>query len=149
RESLLQYLDIRERRMAPLVERLRDGETIRLTYRDDDRFQVDSSQADVKIEEGTFPSWIVTEDSEAGALARLTFDDYVWKSKSYPPGNLPIALACIHRVEGSKESTDRVLRLGLTRSRAFPELRPGARYLLEPRFTDYNIDRVLGHLAEL
>ena len=40
-ESIRAYLGIRERRMAPLAERLRDGETLRLTYLGDDRFRLD------------------------------------------------------------------------------------------------------------
>ena len=33
----------------------------------------------------TFPNWILTEESEDGAIARLSFDDYAWKDRMYAP----------------------------------------------------------------
>ena len=148
-ESILSYLGIRERRMAPLAERLQDGETLRLTYLGDDRFRLDSSQQDASVEEDTFPDWILTEETEAGNVARLSFDDYAWKDKPYAPNHLPIALAGVKAVGDSEDSSGGVLRLDLKPGRLFPQLRPGAQYLLEQRFTDFSIDKVLGHLAEL
>ena len=148
-ESILSYLGMRERRMAPLAERLQDGETLRLTYLGDDRFRLDPSQQDASVEEDTFPNWILTEETEAGNIARLSFDDYAWKDRPYAPNNLPIALAGIKAVGDPEDSSGGVIRLDLKPGRLFPQLRPGARYLLEQRFTDFNIDKVLGHLAEL
>ena len=138
----LDFRPARERRMAPLAERLIDGETLRLTSLGDDRFRLDSSQRDVKIEQDTFPNWIVTEESEEGTIARLSFDDYVWKDRPYAPNNLPIALAAITEVVESENSTDRVLHLDLSPGRLFPRLRPGAHYLLEQRFTDFHTERI-------
>jgi DNA replication ATP-dependent helicase Dna2 len=148
-ESILSYLGVRERRMAPLAERLQDGETLRLSYLGDDRFQLDSSQHDARVEEDTFPNWIMTEETEAGNVARLSFDDYNWKDKPYAPGNLPIALVGVKSVGASEDSSGVVMRLDVKPGRLFPQLRTGARYLLEQRFTDFQIDKVLGHIAEL
>jgi hypothetical protein len=148
-ESILGYLGVRERRLAPLVERLQEGETIRLTFLGEDRFGVDPAQVDARIDVDTFPKWIVTEESEDGNLARLSFDDYFWKDRPYPPGNLPIALAAITGVAAPSEAPGRVLHLDLRPGRLFPKLRPGARYLLEPRFTDFHTEKVLAHLTEL
>ncbi len=148
-ESILGYLGVRERRMAPLAERLQDGETLRLTYLGDDRFRLDPSQQDARVEEDTFPNYILTEETEAGNIARLSYDDYVGKDKVYAPNHLPIALAGIESVGPSEDSPGLVIRLELNRGRLFPAPRPGARYLLEQRFTDFQVDKVLNHLAEL
>ena len=94
-ESIRAYLGIRERRMAPLAERLRDGETLRVTYLGDDRFRLDASQRDALPAPDTFPNWILTEESDDGAIARLSFDDYAWKDRMYAPNNQPIALAAM------------------------------------------------------
>ncbi len=148
-ESILGYLGVRERRMAPLGERLMDGETLRLTHLADGRFRLDPSQRDVKLEEETFANWILTEASEEGNIARLSFDDYVWKDRPYAPNNLPLALAGVKAIGDPEDSTEGVLRLDVKPGRLFPSLKPGAQYFLEQRYTDYNIDKVLAHLSEL
>ena len=113
-----------ERRMAPLAERLLDGETLRLTYLADDRFRLDPSQQDVRLEEETFPNWIVTEESEEGNIARLSFDDYVWKDRMYAPNNLPIALAGVKAIGDPEDSAGGVLRLDV-KPGAFPAAQAG------------------------
>jgi hypothetical protein len=148
-ESIVNYLGVRQGRMAPLPERLREGHTLRLTSLGGDRFRLEASQRDFLPEPDTFPNWIVTEESEAGAIARLSFDDYAWKERSYPPNNLPLALASISDVEEPDEAPGAVLRLALNPGRLFPTLQPGATYLLEERYTDYNVERILAHLADL
>ncbi|MGP0066623.1 MAG: AAA domain-containing protein [Isosphaeraceae bacterium] len=148
-ESILSYLGVRELRMAPLAERLQDAETLRLTYLGDDRFRLDPSQKDASIEEDSFPNWILTEETGAGNVARLSFDDYAWKDRLYAPSNLPIALAGIRGVGDPEDASRDVLRLEVKPGRQFPPLRPESRYLLEQRFTDFTIDKVLAHLAEL
>ncbi len=147
-ESIRAYLDVRQARMAPLTERLRDGETLRLTHIDGSRFRLDPSQRDSQPTTGSFADHILTEESEEGAVARLSFDDYACKDRPYPP-NLPLALAAVANVEEPGAAPGAVLRLSLSPSRAFRGPRPGATYLLEPRYTDYNVERVLKHLSEL
>ncbi len=142
-ESIRAYLGIRERRMAPLAERLRDGETLRVTHLGGDRYRLDAAQRDMLPKPDTFPNWILTEDSEAGNIARLSFDDYAWKDRAYPPGNLPIALAGVAAVEEPDDTPGAVLRLELKPGRLFPGPRAGQTYLLEDRYTDYNVERVL------
>ncbi len=148
-ESIRAYLGIRERRMAPLAERLRDGETLRVTYLGDDRFRLDASQRDALPAPDTFPNWILTEESDDGAIARLSFDDYAWKDRMYAPNNQPIALAAMAGVDEPDEAPGAVLRLELKPGRLFRAPRAGTSYLLEQRYTDYNVEKVLKHLAEL
>jgi hypothetical protein len=148
-ESIVDYLSIRQRRMAPLEERLRAGETLRLTHIAGDRFRLDASQRDFLPDCETFPNRILTEESEAGAVARLSFDDYARKGLNYPPANLPLALAAVSAVEEPDEALGAVLRLAVSPGKQFVGPSPGATYLLEKRYTDPNVDRVLTHLAEL
>ena len=148
-ESIVTYLGVRQGRMAPLQERLREGETLRLTFIGGDRFRLDPSQRDYLPDCETFPNRILTEESEEGSVARLSFDDYARKAQSYPPANLPIALAGVTAVEEPDDAPGAVLRLAVSPGRQFPGLKPGAAYLLDLRYTDYNVDRVLGHLTEL
>lgn len=148
-ESIVNYLGIRQARMAPLEERLREGETLRLTHLGGDRFRLDASQRDFAPDGETFPNRILVEDSEAGAIARLSFDDYAWKDRVYPPGNLPLALACVSAIEPPDGNPGAVLRLSLNPGKLFGIPKPGTSYLLDQRYTDYNIDKVLNHLIEL
>lgn len=148
-ESIVNYLGIRQARMAPLEERLREGETLRLTHLGGDRFRLDASQRDFVPECETFPNRILTEDSDAGSIARLSFDDYAWKDRRYAPGNLPLALAGVSEVEPPDDTPGAVLRLELNIGKLFGSPKPGTAYLLDPRYTDYNVDRVLSHLVEL
>ena len=119
-ESILRYLGVRERRMAPLAERLRDGETLRLTHLDDDRFRLDASQRDDAPRPDTFPNWILTEESEDGAIARLSFDDYAWKDRMYAPNNLPLALAAVTGGGGSRRGPRRRAPAGAEARPALP-----------------------------
>ena len=125
--------------MAPLAERLRDGETLRLTHLGGDRFRLDASQRDFLPDCETFPNWILTEESEAGAVARLSFDDYAWKDRTYPPGNLPLALAAVAAVEEPDEAPGAVLRLALKPGRLF--LGPQARDDLPAREAVHGLQR--------
>jgi len=96
------------------------------TYLGDDRFQLDPSPADVRIDNDTFPNWIVTEESEEGTIARLSFDDYVWKDRPYAPNNLPIALVAITKVVESENTTDRVLARGREARPSLPAVAAGS-----------------------
>src|SRR5262249_40094077 len=71
------------------------------------------------------------------------------RAQSYPPATLPLALAGVSEVEEPDEAPGAGLRLALSPGRLFTGPTPGARYLLDARYTDYNIDKVLAHLVEL
>lgn len=141
-ESVLGYLDVRNRRGRPLEERLAFESTLRLTYLGDDRYQLDPDQVEADIGFSSWFNWILTGDHEAGRRARLSYADFVYRSASYAPKNLDLALAAIV----SRESDD-VLRLQLTPSQAFTAPVVGETYYLEPRFTDWTTPRLLTELA--
>ena len=145
-ESVLDYLSVREARMAPLDEQLRAGAAIRLTYDGDDRFLVDPIHRDLDIHATSFPQWILTEDSEAGVRARQAYHDYGNRKRVWIPKNLPIALAGITSVESTPETPNAAIHLELKNGAMSPELRTKKRYLLGQRMTDFLSDYAIDQL---
>jgi DNA replication ATP-dependent helicase Dna2 len=148
-ESVVQYLAIREARMAPVAERLRDGTCLFLTHRGGARFELDRMHEDLDIESSGFAKWILTEDTDAGARARLSYNDFANRDRVWVPKNSPLALAAITNVETTVERPNVAVQLHVTPSRAMPPLAIGHQYLLDQRYTDFNLQRVLDELAEL
>ncbi len=147
-ESVVNYLKTRRARMAPLAERIRSGETLRLTHLDGDRFRLDPSQHDFVPEPDRFPDRFLTDDAPDGHLARLSYDDYARKAELHPPSNLPMALASVEAIE-APDDDGAVIRLLLRPSPRFVGPIPGRTYLLDRRFTDFHVDRVIAHLDDL
>jgi hypothetical protein len=149
-ESVLGYLAVREARMAPLAERLRRGDAVRLTYAGGQRFLVDAMHQDLDLWPSGYPQWLLTEDTDSGRQAALTYHDYANRNRVWAPRNLPLALASIASVETSDERPNQALQLDVPRSSAvMPRLQPQRRYLLHPRFTDFNTARCITGLGEL
>lgn len=148
-ESIIGYLGLRERRMAPLTERLQSGESLRLEFLGEDRFAVDPRQWHLRIGEDGFPQWLLAEESDVGHRALLSYDDYANRKRVWVPKNLRLAIAGIKGVEGTLEAPTQFLRLDLTSSAAMPPLKTGQLYTLTPRFTDFNSDRVIAELDEI
>ncbi len=148
-ESVVSYLKTRRARMAPLAERIRAGDTLRLTYLGGDRFRLDPSQHDFLPETDRFPDRLLTEDAPDGHLARLSYDDYARKAELHPPANLPMSLASVEDVESSDDAPGAVVRLSLKPGPKFEGPVPGRTYLLDRRFTDFHVDRVMAHLDDL
>jgi DNA replication ATP-dependent helicase/nuclease Dna2 len=148
-ESVTQYLTIREARMAPLAERLRDGTCLSVTYWGGNRFELDRIHQDLDIEATGFYNWILTENSDAGTRACLSYNDYANRARVWVPRNSPLALAAIAHVETSVEQPNQAVHLDLSRSAAMNAPAAGRLYLLDQRYGDFNLDRVLAELGEL
>ena len=146
-ESAVRYVSIRSARVAPLTERLNSGNALRLTFLGDDRFQLDASQAELPIDVAGFPNWLMHEDTDAGHRAALGFDDYSNRSRVWVPKTLPLALAGVQDRTVTNASV--VLRLDVKQGQAMPNMKPGDRFLLSPRFTDFTSDHVLAEFEEL
>lgn len=143
-ESVVSYLDTRTRRGAPLEERLTSETTLRLTYRGDDRFEIDPEQREVDLAADTFLRWILTGDHEAGRRARLSYADFVYRQAMWAPKNLDLALAAIKARE-----SEALIHLGLTIGQAFTAMQVGATFYLEPRFTDWTTKYLLAELVAI
>ena len=148
-ESVVSYLALRQGRMAPLDERLKAGLALRVVYTGGSRFTIDPGHADHRIEATGFPSWLLTEDSNEGLRTALSYDDYQNRSRAWVPKNLPIALGSITQLESTLEAPNRALQLALTTSPAFAGLRLRGRYILHPRYTDFNSSKAIAELAAM
>ena len=148
-EMVLGYLAVRSTRMAPLAERLQSGDTLRLVYAEGDRFTLDPMHRGIRIEEDTFPQWLLTEDSNAGRNALLAYNDFLNRDRLWLPKNAALALAGIVAVEGTMQRPNQAVRLEVKTSPATPPFKLGGRYYLDRRFTDFNSEKVIEELEEL
>jgi hypothetical protein len=147
-ESVLDYLGLREGRMAPFQEQLKSRNVVSLRHADGDRFLVDPSQQDVLVEASGFLNFLLVDDSDTGREALLAFDDYGCRTFRFPPKNWAGRLAAVSVREGDEETTTAV-RLRLAEGSATPPFRSGGAFLLTERFTDWNVDRAIEELQLL
>ncbi|HEY1189429.1 MAG TPA: AAA domain-containing protein [Gemmata sp.] len=145
-ESVIRYVETRSARSAPLGERLASGTALRLTYRGDDEFEIDPSQAELPVPVGAFPNWLLHADTDAGHRAAIGYDDFNNRTRVWVPKNAALALAGI--ADRAADGGTATLNLEVKTGSATPLLVAGARYLLTPRFTDFNSDRVIEELNE-
>ena len=148
-EMVLGYLAVRNTRMAPLTERLRAADTLRLVYAGGDRFTLDPMHRAIRIEEDALSQWLLTEDSDAGRNALLAYNDFVNRDRLWLPRNAALALARIVAVEGTMQCPNQAVRLEVKTSPATPPFKLGGRYYLDRRFTDLNSEKVIAELEEL
>jgi len=148
-ESLLAYLEVRTARTAPLIERLRDQTTVELVAEENDWFWVVRGGAEFDLDEEAFPYRLLTPATPDGERAALTFADYLYRDRPYPPKNLAVAVAGVPEV--SRDALDQPLRvrLDLRRSSTMGPIVPGRRYRLDRRFTDYLSDRAIQELRAI
>ncbi|MBU9711217.1 bifunctional RecB family nuclease/DEAD/DEAH box helicase [Evansella tamaricis] len=144
-ESTLAYLDIRERRSKSLDERLTDGDSLRLKYIGEKKFELLNKEVlfDINFSE----AWVLTEDNHFGEQQQLKFKDYPYRNKFYAPKNLELYLASIgeHRHEDDRV----ILELEIVGKVNKFDLIPERNYLLSVRFTDWTSGRVLNGLGAI
>jgi DNA replication ATP-dependent helicase Dna2 len=142
-EAVLSYLEMRTARTAPVEELLQSDRSILLIARGGGAFEIDPAQVEIELHADGFASWLLTVDDEAGRKARLAYDDFVYRDKQYAPKYLPAALASIERVVGLS------LTLTLKPGAVFAPPAPGARCILDARFTDFTTRRLIDELAAI
>lgn len=143
-EAVLGYLDIRSRRGAPAEERLAHGHSIRLVARADGRFKVDGDLDALDIEASTYFEWILTGDTDGGRRARLAFDDFAFRDRSYAPRHLDLALAQVAKI-----GDNGVVEINLKPGGAFSAPAPKDVCTLERRFSDWLSSHLVGELDAL
>src|SRR5262249_47043537 len=74
-ESLLRCHALREGRQEPRAVQAQLGLALELVALGDRDFEV-AGEALMEVERGTFPSWLLVRDSDAGRRAQLEFKDY-------------------------------------------------------------------------
>ncbi len=95
-----------------------------------------------------FPSWLLVRDSDAGRRAQVEYADYWYRNKPYGgPENAHRAVVGIDEVRTGVGPA--VLRLSYARPFKDNPVKPGERFLLYQRFTDFTTDKIVGFLASL
>jgi hypothetical protein len=145
-EAVLGYIDLRQRRMAPLHERVAAGDAVVLRHLEGDRFAVEQVGEDLELGEDTFPRYLLAADNDDGHQATLKYDDWFNRDRVWVPKRVRLRVAGIHHVA---DTPARELRLELTEGPDTPPLQAGGRYVLGRRFTDFGTTRVFEELVEL
>jgi hypothetical protein len=146
-ESLLRCLAIREARTEARATQLLLGQVIELEALTSSDLRI-AGELPVEPEADTFPSWLLVRDTEEGRRAQLEYGDYWYRNKVHGGPDSP------HRaVVGIEQvfTADDGVRLRLHYARPFKNNppRPGERFLLYQRFTDFTTDGLVGFLEEL
>src|SRR5262249_52174969 len=96
-------------------------------------------------EAGSFPAWLLVRDSEEGRRAQVEYADYWYRNNRLGgPANPHRAVVAVADV--STTGGRLMLRLSYARPFSGPEPRPGERFLLYQRFTDFTTDGVVRFL---
>ncbi|MAB89515.1 MAG: ATP-dependent helicase [Planctomycetes bacterium] len=141
-ECVSACLETRERRTRPMGERIAAGSVVPLVFGDDGIFRADPP-VDVDWDE-SFPRYLLSPDTDEGEDAQMAYDDFGTRS-SVRGTKGPVALAEV--INRSTDGTE--YRLSFRPGRGFPPVRPGDRFNLHLRFTDWNTERVLRELVQL
>jgi hypothetical protein len=113
----------------------------------DSEFEVVGESA-LDLEEGGLPAWLLSRDSDAGRRAQLEFRDYAARGKMFMKPSPHLAMVSIQRLDEEGGIPRRVrLKYATKFDGSHPEV--GERFHLQPRFTDFNTDRVIEYLQEL
>jgi hypothetical protein len=145
-EAVLSYLGLRQRRMAPLSERVASGDGVVLRYLGGDRFAVDQIGEDLELGEAPFPKHLLAAADDEGQRALLSYDDWFNRARIWVPKRIRLRVAGITYVDGPPS---RQVRLELTEGADSPPLIRGGRYVLCERFTDFNSRHVVSELQAL
>lgn len=152
-EQLLGYLATRTARTAPRIERLESGTALRvrlLELASDGRnprwrAELAPESRHVLVERDGFCGWLVCEDTPEGDREQMRFMDYQYRRAFWIPKGIAVAYAEVAEVDSARAQ----LELAFTLGRDTPDLEAGKHYLLHPRFTDWNSEKVLEGLSLL
>jgi predicted RecB family nuclease len=140
-ESIVECLSLRALRTLPGNERETRGIAFSLRAAGDNSFSVMSNNGELLQEGG---SWLLSEDTPEGERAQMTFPDFYYRDKPFMPKGKPLYGATLEEIN-HKEVT-----LKLTKpSQSSPPVINGKDYLLQPRFMEWNSNRVSARLHEL
>jgi hypothetical protein len=147
-ESVLGYLCIREDRAEPEEVRLRLGLAMAIRALGNDEFEVLDGEA-MDLEASDFPQWLLSRAGAQGRRAQLAFKDFLARDQLYIARSSPlIAMVGVPRVD-TEHGVPRRLRLRYATNFEGGGPTPGEEFHLQPRFTDFNTDRVLNYLRDL
>lgn len=145
-ESLLRCLDVRNMRCEPRAVQLLLGKALELEALGDDRFRIVAGA--MEIDAGGYPEWLLVRDDAAGRQAQLEFRDYACRARLWQRQQAELALVGVAAIERDPLDAPTTLTLDYCRGFDGPRARPGERFLLHPRFTDFTTDGVVKFLRE-
>lgn len=146
-ESVTQYLALREGRGEPQDTRERLGLVATLRAVTETEFEVVGGTG-LELEEGGPPSWLLSRSTAAGRRAQLEFRDYGNRDKMYMKPSPHLALVSVAGVDEDANGPRRVRVRYATKFEMQPPA-PGELVHLQPRYTDFNSDRVIAFLQQL
>jgi hypothetical protein len=147
-ESLLQCLTIREARAEARATQVLLGQVIELKAINASEMEVVGKLV-VEPETSGFPAWLLVRDNEEGRRAQVEYADYWYRNKIHGGPDSPhraiVGVVEIRTMPGG------TARLRLEYARKFKDCapRPGERFLLYQRFTDFTTDPLVRFLEEL
>ncbi len=149
-ECFLGALKTRRRRSAPRAEREQQSLSIPLQCLDDRRWKVLSTVDSSAVTTSVMPDRLLVPEGEEGEKAQMAYDDFRNRATYYAPGKTPVRLAkLLDFTARPEDGTIKELELKVISASIQPELAPGERAVLHPRFQDSNTDKILACLREL
>lgn len=151
-ESLLGCLALREQRSEARAVQVTLGETLALVSVDGFEMQTDG-QALLDVEDDGRPRWLLVRDNDAGQRAQLEFKDYLYRNfpsrENYGPRPAAdLAVVCVTHLEQDELGFPKALHVKAAKNFSGGPPQRGERFLLYPRFMDYNTDRIITFLEE-
>ncbi len=149
-EQTLAAKQTRQLRTLPLEVQRQRGQIIELEWMEERTFKVMSSQLELVAD--TFKSFLMVEDTPEGHLAQLVFDDQ--KYVSTYPWKLPFhhARAVVSIKQVDEDATGFASQVTLTIHKPYQGKKrfvQGATYVLYPRYSNANGERIISFLEEL
>jgi DNA replication ATP-dependent helicase Dna2 len=152
-ESLMACLALRDQRAEARAVQSTLGTTLELVAVDGFDMHTVGDPL-LEVEKTDFPAWLLVRDNDAGRRAQLEFKDYYYRnypsSENYGPK--PADHLAIVSVKDDPTTDDlgfvRGLRLKAAKNFVAGPPQRGERFLLYPRFQDYNADRIIDFLQE-
>lgn len=148
-EALSAARAIRRERARPYLERVQSGVTISLAKLDESKWKVLSRLVDTHFDDGGgFLSFLLSPVGAEGDKAQMAFDDF--REKRSFNCNVPLLQLAGIKSKRVDEDSSLVVELELKTDQPerLQEIPVGARYHLNPRFTDFTTDQQLNSLAQ-
>jgi len=149
-ESFMGAMEKRTDRSLPWMERIREGISISVKKEKDERWKVLSEVDSSVIEEsGDFFTFLLVPKGDDGERAQLSYDDYRNRKAFWAPKGL-VRLAKIqsHQIDPQTGLVTHLF-LELKENKEQQPFKANEQAVLHPRFTDFNSDRIIDHLAVL
>ncbi len=147
-ESVMSCLEIQATRAEAREVQRALGKIIELESLDENRFRIVHGPA--TLDENTMPNWLLVTDDAGGRLAQLRFPDYYARDKRFYGRQSPHrALVSIETVSTDEAGIPEFLKVDWNQKFSAGLAKVGQRYVMHPRFVDYNTDRVIRWLIDL